>query len=45
LSDETFLVKASGSSLGTLDKDGIVECRSKTLLPLLEKTQFERCGS
>ena len=36
LSDETFLVKASGSSLGTLDKNGLVECRIQTLLPLLE---------
>ena len=40
LSDETFLVKASGCSLGTLDKSGIVECRSKTLLPLLDKTNL-----
>src|ERR1017187_442113 len=39
LSAETFLVKASGSSLGTLDKSGIVECRSNTL-PLLDKTNL-----
>ena len=40
LSDETFLVKASGCSLPTLDKTGVVECRSKTLLPLLDKTNL-----
>ncbi len=40
LSDETFLVKASGCSLGTLDKTGVVECRAKTLLPLLEKSNL-----
>lgn len=39
LSDETFIVKASGGSLGTLDKTGIVECRSGTILPLLEKNK------
>jgi rhamnose utilization protein RhaD (predicted bifunctional aldolase and dehydrogenase) len=37
LDGETFLVKASGCNLGTLDKSGVVECRSKTLLPLLDK--------
>lgn len=37
LSDETFIVKASGSSLGTLDRTGVVECRSAAILPLLEK--------
>jgi len=36
LSGETFLVKASGCSLPTLDKNGVVECRAKTLLTLLE---------
>jgi rhamnose utilization protein RhaD (predicted bifunctional aldolase and dehydrogenase) len=40
LSSETFLVKASGCSLGTLDIGGVVECRAKTLLPLLEKTNL-----
>jgi rhamnose utilization protein RhaD (predicted bifunctional aldolase and dehydrogenase) len=40
LSGETFLVKASGCSLGTLDESGVVECRSKTLLPLLEKNDM-----
>lgn len=37
LSDDTFLVKASGTSLGTLRDDGLVECRFSALLPLLEK--------
>jgi rhamnose utilization protein RhaD (predicted bifunctional aldolase and dehydrogenase) len=36
LSGDTFLVKASGCSLPTLDKNGVVECRAKTLLTLLE---------
>jgi rhamnose utilization protein RhaD (predicted bifunctional aldolase and dehydrogenase) len=40
LSDETFLVKASGCSLGTLDKNGVVECRAKTLLSLLDKNNL-----
>jgi rhamnose utilization protein RhaD (predicted bifunctional aldolase and dehydrogenase) len=40
LSDETFLVKASGTSLGTLDKTGLVECRSKTILPMMDKTNL-----
>jgi rhamnose utilization protein RhaD (predicted bifunctional aldolase and dehydrogenase) len=35
LSAETFLVKASGSNLGALAKDGVVECRAEILLPLL----------
>ncbi len=35
VSDETFLVKASGSSLGTLKKEGVVECRFDLLLSLL----------
>ncbi len=42
LSDETFLVKASGCSLPTLDKNGVVECRAKTLLALMDNKQFER---
>jgi rhamnose utilization protein RhaD (predicted bifunctional aldolase and dehydrogenase) len=37
LSAETFLVKASGSNLGTLDKTGVVECRAEILLSLLDK--------
>src|ERR1039458_4343663 len=40
LSGETFLVKASGCSLGTLNKGGIVECRAKMLLALLEKNNL-----
>jgi rhamnose utilization protein RhaD (predicted bifunctional aldolase and dehydrogenase) len=40
LSGETFLVKASGSNLGTLDKNGVVECRAKVLLSLLEKNNL-----
>ena len=40
LSSETFLVKASGCSLPTLDKNGVVECCAKTLLALLEKTNL-----
>jgi rhamnose utilization protein RhaD (predicted bifunctional aldolase and dehydrogenase) len=37
LGDETFLVKASGTCLGTLKEDDVVECRFSALLPLLEK--------
>jgi len=40
LSSDTFLVKASGCSLPTLDKNGVVECCAKTLLSLLEKTNL-----
>jgi rhamnose utilization protein RhaD (predicted bifunctional aldolase and dehydrogenase) len=40
LSAETFLVKASGSNLGTLDKNGVVECRAEILLSLLEKNNL-----
>jgi rhamnose utilization protein RhaD (predicted bifunctional aldolase and dehydrogenase) len=40
LSGETFLVKASGSNLGTLDKNGVVECRMEVLLPLLGKNNL-----
>jgi rhamnose utilization protein RhaD (predicted bifunctional aldolase and dehydrogenase) len=36
LSDETFLVKASGSNLGSLSEEGVVECRANILLPLLD---------
>ena len=35
--DETFLVKASGTCLGTLKEEDAVECRMPGLLPLLEK--------
>lgn len=33
----TFLVKASGASLGTLDAEGVARCRFDRLLPLLEQ--------
>jgi len=36
VSADTFLVKASGSSLGTLREQDLVECRFDTLLPLLD---------
>ncbi|MGO8837006.1 MAG: class II aldolase/adducin family protein [Limisphaerales bacterium] len=36
LSGKTFLVKASGSSLGTLTKSDVVECRADVLLALLD---------
>jgi rhamnose utilization protein RhaD (predicted bifunctional aldolase and dehydrogenase) len=36
LSDHTFLVKASGSNLGTLREEEVVECRFDVLLPLLD---------
>ncbi|HEX8295682.1 MAG TPA: class II aldolase/adducin family protein [Chthoniobacteraceae bacterium] len=35
--EETFIVKASGSSLGTLRDEHVVECRFAPLLELLEK--------
>lgn len=35
LSDDTFLVKASGVNLGTIDETGLVECRFGPLLALL----------
>lgn len=37
-SAETFLVKASGSCLGTLTANDVVECRFDRLLPLLDQT-------
>ncbi|HYD85470.1 MAG TPA: class II aldolase, partial [Opitutus sp.] len=36
LSFDTFLVKASGSNLATLDAAGVTACRSSNLLDLLE---------
>ncbi|MDO8540099.1 MAG: class II aldolase/adducin family protein [Opitutaceae bacterium] len=36
-SDKTFLVKASGSNLGTLSPLGVTECRAADLLALLER--------
>jgi rhamnose utilization protein RhaD (predicted bifunctional aldolase and dehydrogenase) len=38
LTDKTFLVKASGSCLGSLRKEDVVECRSDLLLPMLDET-------
>jgi len=35
-SGKTFLVKASGTRLGTLRKNEVVECKSDVLLPLLD---------
>jgi rhamnose utilization protein RhaD (predicted bifunctional aldolase and dehydrogenase) len=40
LSDETFLVKASGSSLGTMNADDLVECRFAPLLAMLDREDF-----
>ncbi|MGA2867297.1 MAG: class II aldolase/adducin family protein [Verrucomicrobiota bacterium] len=37
LGDDTFLVKASGTCLGTLQAQDLVECRFSALLPLLER--------
>jgi rhamnose utilization protein RhaD (predicted bifunctional aldolase and dehydrogenase) len=37
LSDDTFLVKASGTCLGSLATQDLVECRFPALLPLLER--------
>lgn len=36
LSEDTFLVKASGSNLATLSASGISECRFDKLIPLLD---------
>jgi rhamnose utilization protein RhaD (predicted bifunctional aldolase and dehydrogenase) len=37
LSEDTYLVKASGTCLGTLKEEDVVECRLSALLPMLEK--------
>lgn len=37
VSDGTFIVKASGSNLGTLSPLGVTECRFGDLLPLLDR--------
>jgi len=37
-SEDTFLVKASGTCLGTLKESDVVECRFSSLLPLLDRT-------
>lgn len=41
LSDETFVVKASGSSLGTLGEADVVECRFAPLLALIGKEKAD----
>ena len=38
VTEETFLVKASGTNLETLREEDLVECRSATILELLNKT-------
>jgi rhamnose utilization protein RhaD (predicted bifunctional aldolase and dehydrogenase) len=40
LSAGTFLVKASGSCLATLDHDGVVECHFAPLLAMLDRTDI-----
>jgi len=40
LSAETFLVKASGTNLGALREQDVVECRSGDLLPLMQKEKL-----
>src|SRR5204863_962674 len=37
VSPDTFLVKASGSNLATLNETGVTECDIGALLPLLDK--------
>ena len=37
LTADTFLVKTSGSNLGTLAESGLAECRFDKLLPMLER--------
>ena len=41
LNDDTFLVKASGSSLGTLTDADVTECRSMPLLNMLDRNDLE----
>ena len=38
LSDKTFLVKASGSCLGSLRKEDVVECKGDVLLQMLDES-------
>ena len=40
LNEDTFLVKASGTCLGTLKEEDVVECRLSALLPLLEQASL-----
>lgn len=37
MTDDTFYVKASGTCLGTLKEEDVVECRLSSLLPLLDQ--------
>jgi rhamnose utilization protein RhaD (predicted bifunctional aldolase and dehydrogenase) len=36
VSPETFIVKASGSNLGTLSAEGVTECRFADLMPMID---------
>ena len=38
LGDDSFLVKASGSNLGILREQDVVECKTAVLLPLLDQS-------
>lgn len=40
LSEESFLVKASGTNLGALKEEDVVECHLAALLPMLEKDRL-----
>ena len=40
VSNETFIVKASGSNLATLDEGGVVECRFAPLLAMLDRADL-----
>ena len=40
LSDETFIVKASGSNLGTLTEGDVTECRFAPLLSMLDRNDL-----
>jgi rhamnose utilization protein RhaD (predicted bifunctional aldolase and dehydrogenase) len=41
LNDDTFFVKASGSSLGTLTEADVTECRSAPLLKMLDRDDLD----
>ena len=43
-SADTFVVKASGSNLGSLTAGGVTECRFSKLLPLLEQKDLTDAG-
>jgi rhamnose utilization protein RhaD (predicted bifunctional aldolase and dehydrogenase) len=40
VSADTFLIKASGSSLGTLREQEVVECKAALLLPILDRSEI-----